>query len=272
MSKSVSSFQQNHEGVMLRFSDNTTVHGGVLVGADGAHSGVRQRLFKALQAQGFPSKADTKNMNMGYISLVGTTVPLGPAKYPGLSQPDSVNSYHIGDSSMPYSWVAFTVPGNNICWNVVIQLELADIGNEESRDSDWAPEANMKILKRVRDFKTCAALWGILLTQHPKTESPRSTLRTCFLRPWRTVLMTMLLPKDYREQRFEYIKTQYAHSHTNAKTQFGHTWQERIFRYVILNWLPKPLMFTQIIKDSAYRPQTNFMPQALKRGSAPVIQ
>ncbi|KAF9105915.1 hypothetical protein BGX29_011031 [Mortierella sp. GBA35] len=238
MSKSVSSFQQNHEGVMLRFSDNTTVHGGVLVGADGAHSGVRQRLFKALQTQ----------------------------------------------------WVAFTVPGNNICWNVVIQLELADIGNEESRDSDWAPEANMKILKRVRDFKTCAALWGILLTQHPKTESPRSTLRTCFLRPWRTVLMTMLSLanflyevkptsyafqislEDYREQRFEYIKTQYAHSHTNAKTQFGHTWQERIFRYVILNWLPKPLMFTQIVKDSAYRPQTNFMPQALKRGSASVIQ
>jgi hypothetical protein len=89
--------------VMLRFSDNTTVHGDVLVGADGAHSGVRQHLYKTLQAQGLLPKADTRNMHKGYISFVGTTIPLDPAKYPGLARPDSVNSYHIGDSSMPYS-------------------------------------------------------------------------------------------------------------------------------------------------------------------------
>jgi hypothetical protein len=52
---------------------------------------------------------------------------------------------------------------------------------------------------------------------------------------------------------------------------FQQTWSERIFRYIILNWLPKSIMFKQIVKDSAYRPQANFLPQAPKRGTAPVI-
>ena len=40
---------------------------------------------------------------------------------------------------------------------------------------------------------------------------------------------------------------------------------------MILNWLPQSVMVKQIIKDSAYRPQSNFLPQAPQRGNGPVI-
>lgn len=103
MSKKVLSFQQNHEGVMLRFSDNTTVHGDILVGADGAHSSVRQHLYKTLEKEGQLPKTDKKQMEKGYISLVGTTDPLDPAKYPRLGDRDSESAYMIGDGKTPYT-------------------------------------------------------------------------------------------------------------------------------------------------------------------------
>lgn len=103
LSKKVFSFQQNHEGVMLRFSDNTTIHGDILVGADGAHSAVRQHLHKTLDKQGLLPKADTKAMSKGYISLVGTTDELDPVKYPGALVEDSESYYIIGDKKTPYT-------------------------------------------------------------------------------------------------------------------------------------------------------------------------
>ncbi|KAF9284918.1 hypothetical protein BGZ74_001618, partial [Mortierella antarctica] len=42
--KKIMSMMQNKEGVMLRFSDNTHIHGDILIGADGAYSAVRQSL------------------------------------------------------------------------------------------------------------------------------------------------------------------------------------------------------------------------------------
>lgn len=103
MAKKVLSFQQNHEGVMLRFSDNTTVHGDILVGADGAHSSVRQHLYKTLDKLGLLPKSDTKQMNKGYISLVGTTVELDPKDYPGMLEEDSESNLIIGDKKTPYT-------------------------------------------------------------------------------------------------------------------------------------------------------------------------
>lgn len=87
---------------MLHFSDNTTIHGDILVGADGAHSSVRQHLYETLEKQGQLPKTDKKQMEKGYISLVGNTDPLGLAKYPRMGDRDSENAFIIGDGKTPY--------------------------------------------------------------------------------------------------------------------------------------------------------------------------
>src|SRR5689334_421990 len=103
MSKKILSFQQNHEGVMVRFSDNTTVHGDILVGADGAHSAVRQHLYKTLIKEGLLPKSDNQDMKKGFISLVGTTNELDPEKYPDVLKEDCQSYGIIGDGSTPYT-------------------------------------------------------------------------------------------------------------------------------------------------------------------------
>ncbi|KAF9124338.1 hypothetical protein BG015_005109 [Linnemannia schmuckeri] len=288
MAKKVLSFQQNHEGVMLRFSDNSTLHGDVLVGADGAHSSIRQHLYKTLDKQGLLPKSDTKHMNKGYISLVGTTDALDPEKYPSLNLPEAENSFIIGDGKTPYTWVTFTVPGNKICWCVIVQLGLTAIADEQFRSSDWVPQQNKKMMDSIRHFKTTYGTMGDLFDATP-TELvskllPSSgagavnamqdavILANCLfdIRPTSFENIKAAL-RDYRDERFDPIKEQYPVSHISAKLQYGHTFAERVFRYFIFNWLSTAKVGSQFVKDSAYRPQANFLPQAPKRGTADVL-
>ncbi|KAG0311381.1 hypothetical protein BGZ97_011902 [Linnemannia gamsii] len=306
LAKKVMSFQQNHEGIMLRFSDNTTIHGDILVGADGAHSSVRQHLYKTLEKQGLLPRSDTKHMNKGYISLVGTTDALDPKKYPSLTLPEAENSFIIGDKNTPYTWVTFTVPGNKICWCIIVQLGLTEIADEQFRSSDWVPQQNQKMMDLIRHFKTTYGTMGDLFDATPVERISKVYFEDMLFETWnhgRTVLigdgigagavnamqdavilancLFDIMPtsydnikaalQEYKDQRFDYIKEQYSTSHASAKLQYGHTFSERIFRYIVFNWLPDSVIGAQLVKDSAYRPQANFLPEAPKRGTAPVL-
>ncbi|OAQ29395.1 FAD/NAD(P)-binding domain-containing protein [Linnemannia elongata AG-77] len=312
MSKKVLSFQQNHEGVMIRFSDNTSIHGDILVGADGAHSAVRQHLYRTLEKEGLLPKSDTKPMSKGYISLVGTTNELDPVKYPSLLDKDSEALYMIGDKNTPYTWVTFTIPGNRICWNVIIQLGITEIADDQFKSSDWVPQQNQKMMNGIRHFKTPYGNLGDLFDATDIERVSKVYFEDMLFETWnhgRTVLIGdaahKLLPSsgagavnamqdaillanhlydifptsfenikialaEYKEERFDAIKEQYPQSYMGAKLIFGHTFTERILRHVVFNWLPKSLQRKQLIKDTAYRPQANFLPQAPKRGKMDV--
>lgn len=103
MSKKVLTFEQDQDGVTVTFEDNTTARGDILVGADGAHSAVRQHLYKTLGKQHVIPKVDNKPLSKGYISLVGTTGALDPVKYPCVLKEESDVHYVIGDNDTPYS-------------------------------------------------------------------------------------------------------------------------------------------------------------------------
>ncbi|KAH7058039.1 hypothetical protein BKA57DRAFT_519232 [Linnemannia elongata] len=313
MSKKILSFQQNHEGVMLRFSDNTTIHGDILVGADGAHSSVRQHLFKTMDKQGLLPKVDTQSMTKGYISLVGTTDALDPAIYPCLNDPKCEVTFVIGDKNTPYTWVLFSIPGNRMCWNVIIQLGIEEIADDQFKSSDWVPQQNQKMLDLLRDCKTPYGTMGDLFDATPIERISKVYYEDMLFETWthgRTILIGdaahKLLPSSgagavnamqdavllanhlydikptsfeniklalnaYKEERFDAIKDQYPQSYMSAKLTYGHKLSERILRHIIFNWMPKSVMQRQLLKDSAYRPQANFLPLAPKRGTIEII-
>ncbi|KAK5827765.1 hypothetical protein F5H01DRAFT_101972 [Linnemannia elongata] len=311
LSKRVLSFEQNHEGVKVHFSDNTSMHGDILVGADGAHSAVRQHLYKTLTKEGLLPKTDTLEMSKGYISLLGTTESLDPAKFPEVL--NAKDYFVIGDKDTPYTWTMFTIPGNRICWNVVVQLGITEIADEQFSCSDWVPQQNQKMMDSIRHFVTPHGALGDLFDATPIECVSKVYFEDMLFETWnhgRAVLIGdaahKLLPSsgagavnamqdavllanhiydikptsfdniktalsDYKNERFEAIKDQYPQSHISAKLIFGHTLLERIIRYVVFNWLPKWLQHRQLLKDTAYRPQANFLPQAPKRGTMDAI-
>jgi 2-polyprenyl-6-methoxyphenol hydroxylase-like FAD-dependent oxidoreductase len=105
------SFEQNNEGVMIRCSDNTTHHGDILVGADGAYSGVRQHLFKVLKKKKKFLRSDNVPLPFSTVCLVGQTEVLDPEVFPHLKMEESQFLCVFGPSSM------YSVSFHFICWH-----------------------------------------------------------------------------------------------------------------------------------------------------------
>ncbi|KAG9061278.1 hypothetical protein KI688_007616 [Linnemannia hyalina] len=337
MSKKIVTLDQDQDGVTVTFDDNTTARGDILVGADGAHSSVRQQLYKTLEKDGLLPKSDTKDTSKGYICLLGTTSSLDPAKYPGVLEKESESYFMFGDKDTPYTvsyagsvrdswsvleknvvkkfpdWLTFTIPGNRICWNVIVQLGLSSTADEHASSSGWTNQDNKKMMDEFRDFKTPYGTMGDLFDVSDIEKVSRVYFEDKLFETWtheRTVLIGdaahILLPSsgsgaanamqdavllanhlydisptnfkiiktalsDYKNDRFDAIKDQYPQSHMSANLIFGHTFFERVFRHVVFSWLPKSLQGKQLIKDTAYRPQANFLPLAPKRGTMDVI-
>ncbi|KAG0320203.1 hypothetical protein BGZ97_000493 [Linnemannia gamsii] len=193
-SKKVLSLEQNKEGVMIRCADGTTYHGDILVGADGAYSGVRQALYKRLAKYGKLPPTDANELNKGFICMVGTTKPLDPAKYPGIDGECSNTNQIIGKKSN-YCWSAFSVPGNRICWNAILQLSTVKEASElKFKNSEWGSETSDAMIQAVRDFRIPfgSHTLGDLIDATPRETISRVFLEDKLFETWnqgRTVLI-----------------------------------------------------------------------------------
>ncbi|KAF9279827.1 hypothetical protein BGZ68_007665 [Mortierella alpina] len=287
--KKVMSVAQNKDGVMIRCSDGTTYHGDILVGADGAYSGVRQGLYKLLQQEDQLLQSDSMELSKGFICMVGTTEPLDPAKYPGLTDPRS-NAYQVIGKGSQYTWSAFSVPENKICWNVVVQLSSMQHEDERFRNSEWGPESNEALIKEVENFKTpYNCTMGDLIAQTPRERISKYLLPSAGQGAVTAMQDSVVLAnclyelkslaceditaalQEFRNQRYPHVKEQYDASKMNAKIVYGQTFFERIIRHVVFNYMPKSVQMKNVSKGTAYRPQASFLPLVPKRGTCPVM-
>jgi 2-polyprenyl-6-methoxyphenol hydroxylase-like FAD-dependent oxidoreductase len=76
LSKRVLSQYETGDGVIIRTSDKKMHHGNILVGADGAYSGVRQSLYEYLNRKELLPPSDKLPLKYSSICLVGQTRPL----------------------------------------------------------------------------------------------------------------------------------------------------------------------------------------------------
>ncbi|KAF9090279.1 hypothetical protein BGX23_006119 [Mortierella sp. AD031] len=167
MGKKVKSINQSEDGVGLRCTDKTEFYGDILVGADGAYSAVRQSLYFQLKQRGLLPETDMRSMSKGFVCIVGVTRPLDPDLFRGVDTHYSNGSIMISDNT-PYTWSTFTIPDNQICWNVIIQMSAAESEETQFRNSEWGPETSDKILKEVGDYRTPFGRLADLIQQTPK--------------------------------------------------------------------------------------------------------
>jgi len=69
---------------MIRTSDGSTYEGDIVVGADGAHSAIRQCMYDQLVKENKLPRSDGTKLDLGCNCMVGVTRELDPEKYPGL--------------------------------------------------------------------------------------------------------------------------------------------------------------------------------------------
>ncbi|KAG0079885.1 hypothetical protein BGZ93_003069 [Podila epicladia] len=182
---------QNQNSVMVRCADNSSYHGDILVGADGAYSAVRQNLYSSLKEKQKLPASDDVALPFSCVCLVGQTVPLDPEEFPLLKEKIAQNHSVLGTSTM--------CTQNTVCWMVIRFLDKGSSKrNETFRNSEWGPEAAEALAREVRHFKVPGGKDGKVLTlgdyidKTPKHSMSKVILEEIVFDTWyngRTVLL-----------------------------------------------------------------------------------
>ncbi|KAG0032317.1 hypothetical protein BGZ82_006586 [Podila clonocystis] len=288
--KKVLSTLQGENGVMIRTSDGQTYEGDILVGADGAYSGVRQSLYTALKKEHKLPSQDDEDLPYKFVSLVGQTMPLDPAEYPELLREDSPFQVVIGDNNYAAS----------------------SKQNDAFRNSEWGPEAAEQMCKDVKDFPILAGdgtkTLNDLFEKSPKHLISKVMLEEKLFTTWfsgRTVLLgdachkmnpaggmgavnamqdaivlanwINVIPgnasldeventfKEYKDERMPYVRQAYFQSKSNSHMTAS-SFRGRIVRW-IFNHLPSSILDKAAVSNVGNRPQVAFLPPPRDTGS-----
>ncbi|KAF9151499.1 hypothetical protein BG015_006598 [Linnemannia schmuckeri] len=148
---------EDKQRVTIQTADNAVYEGDILVGADGAYSAVRQRLYEALQKEGKLSKSDQEDLPFSCTCLVGQTQVLDLEEFPQLKDPLYPFISTLGNDK-PYSWVLFGTAQGTISWMVVEHLSAETTKTAQAQrfrnsdNSEWGPTAAQSMCDETRDF------------------------------------------------------------------------------------------------------------------------
>ncbi|KAF9362915.1 hypothetical protein BGX34_005253 [Mortierella sp. NVP85] len=176
-SKKVLSLDQTSDlsGPQIHCSDNSVYTCDIVVGADGAYSGVRQSLYRSIQpipkrvlakleSQGLTSKSrwsghtartsipesDQESLRVDQHAVIGITEPLDPDKYQILKEKSSTVTTIINKKGFT-AWL-LPIAKNQMCWGLASKRfgTPSEQGQElpaNFRVSEWGPETVNEILK-----------------------------------------------------------------------------------------------------------------------------
>ncbi|KAF8937219.1 hypothetical protein BGZ58_003083 [Dissophora ornata] len=299
LNKRVLSQYEVGDGVMIRTSDNKTHHGHILIGADGAYSGVRQSLYEKLSKKGVLPPSDKQPLKYSNICLVGQTRPLDEETFAHIN--DDVCRYEaILSGNRPHYYVTFTTAERTVCWMVVEMLnEESNKIHDNFRASEWGPEAAESMSKEVRDFHVRENVtMGDLIDATPKEYICKVMLEEKLFDTWtegRTALMgdggqsaifdAVILAnyintikandlgeiekalKAYADERYPLAKEAIATS-----TSLSNIVKQSVMGNVVrtfMNHVPKSVWYKIRFKVCGYRPQISFLPLVEDRGTDP---
>ncbi|KAG0293588.1 hypothetical protein BGZ96_002633 [Linnemannia gamsii] len=119
--KRVLNITEEDDKVTVHTNDNGMHVGDIVVGADGAYSAVRTRMYDRLKAKGELPKGDQEDLPFSCTCLVGQTRVLDPEKYPIIKESTCVFPTVLGDDK-PFSWSVMLTAQGTLCWSVIHHL------------------------------------------------------------------------------------------------------------------------------------------------------
>ncbi|KAG0201584.1 hypothetical protein BGX33_010233 [Mortierella sp. NVP41] len=198
-SKRVLSISEDNERVKVQTADNCIYEGDILVGADGAYSAVRQRLYERLKKEGNLPKSDQEELPFKSTGLVGQTKPLDPAEFPEFKGTSQIVTLGNGNQ---FTWTIHPTSQNTFCWMVIHHLDMISSKEAETnrfrdcQNSEWGAPAAENMLAETRDFPITLGgknmTMGDLYDWTPKDLTSKVMLEEKIFQTWhsgRTVLI-----------------------------------------------------------------------------------
>ncbi|KAF9422888.1 hypothetical protein BGZ94_008467 [Podila epigama] len=149
-SRRVVHVDQDEKSVRVHFPDGSSFQAQVLVGADGAHSAVRQAIYTPLADKGELPRADKEPVHHNGVCLVGETKPLKVEKFPRLHDVYS-SAQVVYSEKRPYYWATTTTPNNTICWILIEFFDKAKL-HEVEYIRRWQSTPAGEMCEAVKDF------------------------------------------------------------------------------------------------------------------------
>ncbi|KAG0314929.1 hypothetical protein BGZ99_007763, partial [Dissophora globulifera] len=255
-------------GVSIAFSDNTSQIGDIVVGADGAYSGVRQSMYKSLEENGLLPQSDSQGLKIRYLTMFGTTDPLDDNEYQDLKDDFSHFRYYIGQGR-PHT----------------VQVSTSSANDMAFRNTSWSSEGNELMIKEIRDLPTIYGPVSRFIDATPQDRISHVFMEEKMFETWfheRTVLIGDAAHKmspsqgqgavnalqdavilanclyeiankassenitaafqSYKDQRYTRVKFQFKSSSFRAKLLFGQTMTSCMLRQLILSYMSKSSM------------------------------
>ncbi|KAK3816853.1 MAG: hypothetical protein J3R72DRAFT_461076 [Linnemannia gamsii] len=199
--KRVLTIVEEDDKVRIQTADNSVYEGDILVGADGAYSAIRQRLYEILKKEGTLPKSDEDDLPFSCTCLVGQTNVVDLDEFPQLKNPDVPFIAALGDDK-PYTWTLFATAQNTVCWMVLEHLTKTtskaalEQRFRSSENSEWGPHAAQTMCEETKDFPIVfgngSMTLGDLYNRTPKELISKVMLEEKIFKTWhhgRTVLL-----------------------------------------------------------------------------------
>ncbi|KAF9911532.1 hypothetical protein EC991_003335 [Linnemannia zychae] len=148
---------EKNDKVTVHLANSETFEGDIVVGADGAYSAVRKRMYDILKSKGELPKVDQEDLPFSCTCLVGQTKKLDPKEVPLVAEPLSYyNSIHGKDK--PFSWHTFNTAQGTICWMVLEHLSkrtskaAMEQRFRDTNNSEWGDHPAQTMCDETRNF------------------------------------------------------------------------------------------------------------------------
>ncbi|KAF9429958.1 hypothetical protein BGZ76_001045 [Entomortierella beljakovae] len=293
--KKVLKTEEKEGKVIIHCSDNTSYSGDILIGADGAYSGVRQSMYKQLNSKGLLPKEDLEDFSIGYTVTVGVA-KADPKKYPVLEESRSqfCQVIYSGNSNC----YVITLPNNQISWGLGTQLSRQEVKDMQFRSSEWSVDSSESTIKPFRDFPCpVGGTMGDIFDATPKELISKVYLEEKIFKTWHhgrivllgdgaanalhdaVVLANCLYAmkdnteksihaafRDYYDQRFTYAEMGYKLSSDMSNILNGQKFWEKLLRKVVISYVPTWVFDLSVKRAGTYIPQVAWLPLMENRG------
>ncbi|KAF9436495.1 hypothetical protein BGZ76_003750, partial [Entomortierella beljakovae] len=297
--KKVLKTEEKEGKVIIHCSDNTAFSGDIVIGADGAYSGVRQSMYKELKNKGLLPETDHQGFSIGYTIIVGVAKG-DPGKHPLLE--DTRNQFSQVLFTGNSNCYMVTLPNNDICWGLGTQLSHEESENLLFRSSGWGSDSSESFIKEYRTFPSpVGGTMGDIFDATPKEYISKVYLEEKIFKTWyygRTVLIgdgasnalhdAVVLAnclyamkdnskqsihtafKSYFDQRYIYAEASYKQSSAMSNLFNGQKFWQRMIRKLALNYVPTGVFDHSMLKITSHRPQIAWLPAVKNRGKVKI--
>ncbi|KAF9146994.1 hypothetical protein BG015_011424 [Linnemannia schmuckeri] len=158
LGKRVLNISEKDDKVNVHLSNNETFEGDIIVGADGAYSAVRQRMYEQLRAEGRLLRSDQEELPFSCTCLVGQTRILDPKEFPIVGE-ERCQVVSVLSDNKPFTWSFFTTTQNTLTWSIVHQLDkttskaaLEQRFRNSENSGEWGAIPALTMCEETKEF------------------------------------------------------------------------------------------------------------------------